>query len=413
MAKVLYLSYDGITDPLGQSQILPYLTGLTDYGHEFHLIGFEKKEAMYSQANAVKDTIREKPITWIPLTYHKSPPVLSTLYDVWKMRQTATQIVKENNITIVHCRSYIPMLVGEFLKKKFNVKLIFDMRGFWADERVDGNLWSLTNPVYNKIYSFFKKKEMSFVQQADRIVSLTHAGKHEMVSGRLFSDKKLKINSDKITVIPCATDLELFNPEKVSKQMVASLRSKLKLTSDDKILLYLGSLGTWYLVKEMLQFFRKWRKDHPTYKFLFVTKDSIQLVYQYCKELNIATDAILHTQANRHEVPTYLKLADVGIFFIKPAYSKKASSAVKMGEMMAMGLPFVTNKGVGDQDILIEKHGGGISIDISNTNKITFENYGRETTGIHERSIQHLDTTISITNYATLYSGSDKNDLSS
>lgn len=365
MAKVLYLSYDGITDPLGQSQILPYLTGLTAYGHEFHLIGFEKKEAMYSQANAVKDTIREKPITWIPLTYHKSPPVLSTLYDVWKMRQTATQIVKENNITIVHCRSYIPMLVGEFLKKKFNVKLIFDMRGFWADERVDGNLWSLSNPVYNGIYSFFKKKEMSFVQQAHHIVSLTHAGKHEMVSGRLFLDKKLKINSDKITVIPCATDLELFNPEKVSKQMVASLRSKLKLTSDDKILLYLGSLGTWYLVKEMLQFFKKWRKDHPTYKFLFVTKDSIQLVYQYCKELNIATDAILHTQANRHEVPTYLKLADLGIFFIKPAYSKKASSAVKMGEMMAMGLPFVTNKGVGDQDILIEKYGGGSILNLS------------------------------------------------
>lgn len=403
MAKVLYLSYDGIADPLGQSQILPYLTGLTTYGHEFHLIGFEKKEAMYSQANAVKDTIRGKKITWIPLTYHKSPPVLSTLYDVWKMRQTATQTVKENNITIVHCRSYIPMLVGEFLKKKFNVKLIFDMRGFWADERVDGNLWSLSNPVYNKIYSFFKKKEMSFVQQADHIVSLTHAGKREMVSGRLFLDKKIKINSDKITVIPCATDLELFNPKKVSKLMVASLRSKLKLTSDDKILLYLGSLGTWYLVKEMLQFFKKWQKDHPAYKFLFVTKDDIQLVYQYCKELNIPTDTILYTQANRHEVPTYLKLADLGIFFIKPSYSKKASSAVKMGEMMAMGLPFVTNKGVGDQDILIEKHGGGSILNLSQ-DSITMEEIKTNLNKIHRKVItEPYSINNSINKYNIIY----------
>ena len=27
--QILYISYDGITDPLGQSQILPYIIGLT------------------------------------------------------------------------------------------------------------------------------------------------------------------------------------------------------------------------------------------------------------------------------------------------------------------------------------------------------------------------------------------------
>ena len=27
--KVVFLSYDGITDPLGQSQILPYLFGIS------------------------------------------------------------------------------------------------------------------------------------------------------------------------------------------------------------------------------------------------------------------------------------------------------------------------------------------------------------------------------------------------
>ena len=28
MAKILYISYDGMTDPLGQSQVIPYLVGL-------------------------------------------------------------------------------------------------------------------------------------------------------------------------------------------------------------------------------------------------------------------------------------------------------------------------------------------------------------------------------------------------
>ena len=42
MAGGLYLSYDGISDPLGQSQVLPYLKGLARLGHKIHLISFEK-----------------------------------------------------------------------------------------------------------------------------------------------------------------------------------------------------------------------------------------------------------------------------------------------------------------------------------------------------------------------------------
>ena len=43
MNKTLYLSYDGLTDPLGQSQILPYLKELS-INTEIHIISSEKKE---------------------------------------------------------------------------------------------------------------------------------------------------------------------------------------------------------------------------------------------------------------------------------------------------------------------------------------------------------------------------------
>ena len=44
LTHVLYISYDGMTDPLGQSQVLPYLSGLSKEGFKFHLISFEKEE---------------------------------------------------------------------------------------------------------------------------------------------------------------------------------------------------------------------------------------------------------------------------------------------------------------------------------------------------------------------------------
>ena len=40
--SVLYLSYDGLMEPLGQSQILPYLRQLAK-GRKITLITFEKK----------------------------------------------------------------------------------------------------------------------------------------------------------------------------------------------------------------------------------------------------------------------------------------------------------------------------------------------------------------------------------
>ena len=36
--RALYISYDGMTDPLGRSQVLPYLEGLAKRGHEITLV---------------------------------------------------------------------------------------------------------------------------------------------------------------------------------------------------------------------------------------------------------------------------------------------------------------------------------------------------------------------------------------
>ena len=44
----------------------------------------------------------------------------------------------KKKINIVHARSFIPGLIG-FILKKINpkIKLIYDIRGFWVDEKID------------------------------------------------------------------------------------------------------------------------------------------------------------------------------------------------------------------------------------------------------------------------------------
>ena len=157
MAKnVLYLSYDGMTDPLGQSQVLPYIIGLSKNGYSFHLISFEKPDRFKAHKDKIDSICKKNGISWHPLFYTKRPPLFSTMWDVNRMKRKAFKLHKEHEFIIVHCRSYLSALVGLSLKKRYKVRFLFDMRGFWADERVDGALWNLKNPLYKWVYNYFK-----------------------------------------------------------------------------------------------------------------------------------------------------------------------------------------------------------------------------------------------------------------
>lgn len=349
--KILYLSYDGLSDPLGQSQILPYLKGLAEKGFEITVISFEKPQNFKKEGSVVVQGLQGTIINWQPLVYHKSPPILSTLWDLLTLWRVAREEYLKGPFQIVHCRSYLTSLIGQRLKQKFGVKVIFDMRGFWADERVEGGLWNLRNPLYRMVYRYFKAKERQFLQEADHIISLTENAKAEILS---WNCTKVPIS-----VIPTCVDMELFDPKKFGIEDQMKLRVNLGICKDDFVLLYLGSWGTWYLTNEMLDFFLVLKQHRPDAKFLIVTPDRIELE-NYAEKASVI---IAH--ASRQQVPLFISIADGALFFIKPTFSKKASSATKMGEIMAMGVPWVTNTGWGDVGLTNKANNSGfIALDL-------------------------------------------------
>lgn len=354
MFNVLYITYDGLTDPLGQSQIIPYLKGLSKKGHTFTILSCEKKDRFEKGYKDLAQTLAKHSIDWKPLIYHKNPPVLSTVFDVYIMMRTAIELVRGKKIDIVHCRSYIPSLIGLRLKKKFRIKFIFDMRGFWVDERVEGGIWNLSNPLYKIIYHFFKYKEKKFLENSDHIISLTSKGKEV-----LHSRKNIKNNPIKISVIPCCADLNHFNYENIDVLKIDNLRLDLKIHKNDFVISYLGSIGTWYMLDEMLDFFKLLLTIKPESKFLFLSNENAEIIFSRLNSKNISKENIIVKNVSYAEVPEYLALSHVSIFFIKPVFSKNASSPTKMGEILGMGIPIICNEGVGDTDRIITDTSSG------------------------------------------------------
>lgn len=343
---ILYLSYDGMTDPLGQSQVLPYIIGLSKQGYRFHLVSFEKPGRFQKNRAIIDDICQINQIDWHPLTYTKWPPLLSTIWDVIKMKRISKKIHEEYGLSMTHCRSYISSIVGLSMKRKHGIPFLFDMRGFWADERVDGGIWNINNPIFKLVYSFFKRKERQFLLDSDHSISLTYSGKEDIISREGYEHL-----SDAITVIPCCADLELFKP--------------CTRDSSDFTIGYLGSLGTWYMLDEMMCFFKQLLELKPSATFHFLTKDDPSMVRSKASELGIDNERILIEESARTDLPYKTRNWDYSIFFILPSYSKKSSSPTKQGELMGLGIPVICNKGVGDVDRIVDKYSSGIAIDVS------------------------------------------------
>lgn len=362
--NILYLSYDGMTDPLGQSQVIPYLQGLSKKGYQFTLISFEKPLLYQAKGKKIQSILDHSGIRWVPLKYHKSPPVLSTLLDLWLMKVKANRLHRQHTFAIIHCRSYLSALIGLSMKKKHGTEFLFDMRGFWADERVEGGIWNLGNPIYKLIYHFFKRKEKAFFEQADCTISLTENAKKE-----IHTWQHISANPIPIQVIPCCADLDHFDRNSIKTYDLVALRKKLNLGNDDFVLVYLGSLGSWYRLEEMLRFFKVLLEKEPKAKFMILTKDQHILIQPLLDQLRIPSDKVILRSVDREEVPIYLKLANLAVFFYQTSFSKRATSPTKQGELMSMGIPIICNTGVGDTAEIIQQTGAGaIVADLAEVN---------------------------------------------
>ena len=350
MGRILYITFDGITDPLGRSQILPYLTGLSKMGHPIHILSQEKEDQFAREGGTDHELLKKYNIAWDHIDYKNKPPIIQPLIQRQNIKKRAFDIITNKQIKLTHCRSYMAGSVGLEIKRKHGIPFIFDMRGFWADERKEGGLWPYSNPIYRAVYKRVKRLERKLLLNADHIISLTHKGK-DIIEGW----NHIRDFSKSISVIPCCADLNHFDPSRYSSKDKETLRKSYHLAHEDVVIGYVGSIGTWYMLDEMLDAFAVWQKHIPNLKLFFLSKLSQSGIQPKLEERGIPLDSVRIQSTSYDHVPKHIAMFDVGLFFILPVFSKSASSPVKQGEMLAMGLPVLCNRGVGDTDRVIEE----------------------------------------------------------
>ena len=322
--RAAYLSYDGALDPLGATQVVPYLEGLSRTGIRFELMTFEKTPLLdrADRVSAMESRLARSGIAWHRLRYHKSPRVPATLWDILRGSGRLRRLVRRGSFDLLHCRGEITPIMVRW--SGVSGRLLLDMRGFWADERVDAGSWAAGGIVDRAVREMEKRN----LERSSRVVVLTQRGR-EVLRGR---GVRLPID-----VIPTCVDMKAFEPPSADSERLYDL-------------VYFGSVGGWYMTEEMIRFLIVMRDAGVPIRALFLTNNADATT---TKRLQAA--GVTVASAPPDDVPRWLSKCRAAYFFIRPTASKIASCPTKLAEALAMGLPILTGSGIGDVDTILQE----------------------------------------------------------
>jgi glycosyltransferase involved in cell wall biosynthesis len=351
--QVLFISYNGMLDPLGQSQVIPYLKELGKKGIRFTLLSFETSGAYTDEGlkrcQQLQRELAAHDIDWHWLRYHKTPSLPATSYDVLAGIRYASRLMRRKQIEMVHARSYIPATIALRLKRRFGAKFIFDVRGLMAEEYVDAGHWRKDSTPYR----ITKVVERRALAAADGIVTLT-----ERIWPIISGWDSLCDRDVPHEVVPCCADLGLFRFSPAERE-----RRRLELGLENRfVIVYSGSIDGWYLTEDMADFFAVLLKKKPHAHFLWLTTGNHDRVRTLMQNRGIGEADYTVLATTTENVPSYLSAGDAGLAFIKPCFSKLASSPTKYAEYLACGLPLIINQGIGDSDTLIARERAGVLV---------------------------------------------------
>jgi glycosyltransferase involved in cell wall biosynthesis len=334
-------------EPLGESQVLKYLLKISST-HNIHLISFEKS-ADIKNAQKFKDfkeICSAHQIKWKPLTYSRFIKYLSSIKNIFNLFFKAWIILLRKKIDIVHIRSYMPGIAALPLKKIFKFSLVFDMRGLWADEKVDRLGWKKTQLKYK----FFKFLETKLLHHSQSIISLTNGLKTYLID-QGYDERKI------ITIRTCV-DLEIFHPINYKNNKDSSIN-----------LGYLGSADTAYDIFPVLELFNQILRIHQNIKLKIFTKSDPQVIYKLASEVGINSSFIDIQFCDRKDLNVAINKLNAILFYLKPSFSLLASMPTKIGESLGCNVPIICNAFNEDIEELMDNNHAGQLIEFNRSNR--------------------------------------------
>lgn len=343
MTPILYLTRNGLLEPLGQSQVFAYLRGLSR-DHEITLITYEKSEDWGDRARMAqaRQKCEEHGIRWLPQKFRPRPRIITPAFSMLRMTWLVWCEVRGGRAQLVHARSYIPGAAALIVHRLTGTPFIFDMRALWPEELITARRLKRDSFLHRSIVAM----ERACLRYAATVVSLTHAAVFH-----LQRTYPAELDGQKIAVIPTCADLARFTPAQDQSPSLAVH----------------GCIGTilsgWFLTDWLAAWMSTVAEDDANAQFEIITHDDANSVRAALDKNEALGHRLSIWPRPSNDMPEAIRRHDLSVMFFTSGLSKLGSAPTRLAEVLGCGLPIVANDGVGDVAGIIQQNRVGVIVD--------------------------------------------------
>ena len=346
-SRILYLTSNGLLEPLGKSQIWPYISSLSDR-YAFSVISFEKHRDLIHPrlvSNALNEAITRN-ITWLLHAHRSKPHIIAPILSAFELFFVSFRqyLLPSTRPHLIHARSYVPAFVALLLNLIFGTPFIFDMRALWLEELILSRRLTRGSVLYRVLSTL----QYCCLIRSAAVVSLTHKAVSYL---RDLHPRSLA--HQHFVVIPTCADLTRFQ------------YSSRKSTPSSPI--KIGCIGTvisgWFRLELLIKFFDVLASIDSSVNFEIITRDDPGHIQPLVDSSQFLSTRLCIKPADPHEVPHLLREHSASAMFFVGGLAKLGSSPTRIAEVLGSGIPVIINTSIGDTDEIIKTNSVGILLE--------------------------------------------------
>jgi len=351
--RVLYVFHKSLTEPIPRLHGLSQVAALAEH-RRFTVLSFERawrgraghQRELYEKMRA---RLRSRGVRhlWLPLTE-------ATWLEVLLGAATVLFEVLVRGVRIVHCRSYVPAVMGLLACSVTPARLVFDMRGLFVDEYLFVGAFREGSARL----AFARWLERRLLFRSDAIVVVSRRFRDHLVAR---PDLARAIRPERIHVIPNRVDLARFAELHGERRRVRAERG----WEQSVVAVCAGSgRARWHRVDLMMELVTRAMSGVANLRLLVMAYPSTEHARLSASRAGVPPDRVDFLTVDVEEVPPLLAASDLSLMFVERHVSKEVCAPIKFGEYMASGLPVVAGGGIGDAEDWVRDERLGLVVDL-------------------------------------------------
>jgi glycosyltransferase involved in cell wall biosynthesis len=361
IGKVLYCFHQSLGEPIPRLHGLAQIRALAgDRRRRFAVLCFEDRG---EKPGAKKKRLLERTRRWLQeggVSCTELPFLNSRWLEIPLAATCTLFLVIFRRVRILHCRSYVPAIMGLLVRSLTPTRLLFDMRGLFVDEYLLEGALREGSPKL----ALARWLERRLLFRSDAIVVVSERFREHLLSR---PDLRAKIRPERIHVIPDRVELTRFDS---SQSQRSHLREKLGWPSG-LVGVFAGSSAPWHRLDQIVEVAARVIERRDEVRLLLVTYPSAARAKSMAALAGIPEDRVACLSVTIDEVPGLLAASDFGFMFLQRHISKDVCAPIKFSEYMAAGLPVVAGGSLGDTGEWIAEEKLGILVDPDDVEETT------------------------------------------